>query len=161
MGKTIFNLLLLALLASPVTAQLTAKVACGTFSVDILNGTLNNIKPNVNAQEFREKLPCFTSDHKSDSSCGSTLFYKDRDVAIYLQRKYIEIGPAFKGILSIPLMGASRDGLFKYLGNPKIKDADWDAYQMQYGTLVLHYEKGKVKLIQFSTLATDQLSLCQ
>jgi hypothetical protein len=161
MGKTILNLFLLALLAKPVTAQLTAKVSCGTFTVDILNGTLNNIKPNVDPQEFRAKLPCYTSDSKSDSSCGPTLLYKDRDVSIYLQRKYIEIGPAFKGNLSIPLMGASRDGLFKWLGNPKIKDADWDAYQMQYGTLVLHYEKGKVRLIQFSTLATDQLNLCQ
>jgi hypothetical protein len=161
MIKDFLTLILLSLLATGASGQLTAKPVCGVFTVDILNGTVNNMKPNVNEQEIREQLPCYTSDQKADSTCGRTLFYKDRDVTIYLQRKYVEIGPAFKGKLSIPLIGASRDGLFKWIGNPKIKDTDWDAYQMQYGTLVLHYEKGKVKLIQFSTQATEQLSLCQ
>ena len=156
-----FTLLIIAFLGKDASAQLSAKASCDVFSIDILNGTLNNLKPNVNEQEIREKLPCYTSNPKSDSVCGRTLFYKDRDVIIYLQRKYVEIGPAFKGKLSIPLMGASRDGLFKWLGNAKIKDTEWDAFQTQYGTLVLHYEKGKVKLIQFSTQSTDQLSLCQ
>jgi hypothetical protein len=160
MTKSFLTLILLFLLAAEASGQLTAKPVCGVFSVDILNGTINNMKPNVNEQEIREQLPCYTSDQKADSICGRTLFYKDRDMKIYLQRKYVEIGPAFKGKLSIPLMGASRDGLFKWLGNPKIKDTDWDAFQMQYGTLVLHYEKGRVKLIQFSTQATEQLSLC-
>ncbi len=27
--------------------------------------------------------------------------------------------------------------VFKTLGNPKIKDASWDAYQTNYGTLIL------------------------
>jgi len=161
MIKIVFPLLAFAFFTQNVSAQLTAKPSCGIFSIDILNGTLNNLKPNVNEQEIREQLPCYTSDQKADSVCGRTLFYKDRDVTIYLQRKYVEVGSAFKGKLSIPLMGANRDGLFKWLGNPKIKDADWDAFQMQYGTLVLHYEKGKVKLIQFSTQSSEQLSLCQ
>jgi hypothetical protein len=160
MTKTIITLAFI-FLTKIAAAQLTAKPTCGLFTIDILNGTLNGLKPNVNEQEFREQLPCYTSSQKSDSTCGRTLFYKDRDVIIYLQRKYIEIGPAFKGKLSIPLVGAPRDGLFKWLGNPKIKDVDWDAFQTQYGTLVLHYEKGKVKLIQFSTQSTEQLSLCQ
>jgi hypothetical protein len=161
MTKTIITLLAFVFLTKIAPAQLTAKPTCGLFTIDILNGTLNNMKPNVNEQEFREQLPCYTSSQQTDSTCGRTIFYKDRDVIIYLQRKYIEVGPAFKGRLTIPLMGAPRDGLFKWLGNPKIKDTDWDAFQTQYGTLVLHYEKGKVKLIQFSTQSTEQLSLCQ
>ena len=161
MSKITLTLIFAAMFSQGALAQLTAKPVCGEFSIDILNGTVNNMRPNVNEQEIREQLPCYTSDQKSDSVCGHILFYKDRDVRIYLQRKYVEIGPAFKGKLSIPLMGASRDALFKWLGNPKIKDTDWDAFQMQYGTLVLHYEKGKVKLLQFSTQATEQLSLCQ
>ena len=161
MIKNVLTLVLFSLFAAGASGQLTAKPVCGEFSIDILNGTINNMKPNVNEQEIREKLPCYTSEQKVDSTCGRTLFYKDSDVRIYLQRKYVEIGPNFKGKLSIPLMGVSRDGLFKWLGNPKIKDTDWDAFEMQYGTLVLHYEKGKVKLIQFSTQSTEQLSLCQ
>jgi len=161
MTKTAITLLAFVFFTKIACAQLTAKPTCGVFNIDILNGTLNNLKPNVNEQEFLEKLPCYTSNQKADSVCGHTIFFKDRDVTVYLQRKYIEVGPAFKGKLSIPLMGAARDGLFKWLGNPKIKDADWDAFQTQYGTLVLHYEKNKVNLIQLSTQSTEQLSLCQ
>ena len=59
-------------------------------------------------------------------------------------------------------MGANRNSFFKTLGNPKIKDESWDAFQMQYGTLVLHYNKAnKVRLIQISTLATEALNLCE
>jgi hypothetical protein len=67
-----------------------------------------------------------------------------------------------KGSLSLPIMGASRNSFFKTLGNPKIKDDTWDAFQMQYGTLVLHYNKAnKVIKIQISTLPTEALNLCE
>jgi hypothetical protein len=59
-------------------------------------------------------------------------------------------------------LGAKRETLFKWLGNPKIADSEWDAFQMAYGTLVLHYNNaGKVKLIQFSSKSMDVLSLCE
>ena len=62
----------------------------------------------------------------------------------------------------MPIMGASRNSFFKTLGNPKIKDDTWDAYQMQYGTLILYYNKAnKVRLIQMSTQPTETLSLCE
>jgi hypothetical protein len=144
--------------------QLKAKSQCGTFVVDILNGTVNNIKPSISIPELKDQLPCFTSseDESSNSKCGGGVFYKDRDVYFYTQRDYVEIREKFKGQLSIPLMGASRNNLFKWLGNPKIKDANWDAFQMAYGTLVLHYSPAnKVNLIQFSTKGTDELSLCE
>jgi hypothetical protein len=144
--------------------QLKATPKCGTFVVDILNGNVNSIKPDFGMAEIKDKLPCFTSseDEGTSSKCGSGVFYKDKDVYFYTQRDYIEIGEKFKGQLSIPLMGANRNSLFKWLGNPKIKDDTWDAFEMSYGTLVLHYNAAsKVKLIQFSTRGTDQLSLCE
>jgi hypothetical protein len=150
--------------AMPSPAQLKAKPVCGTFVVDILNGTVNNIKPDYPIPEIKDKLPCFTSseDESASAKCGGGVFFKDKDIYFYTQRDYVEIGEKFKGQLSIPLMGASRNSLFKWLGNPKIKDAAWDAFQMAYGTLVLHYNSsGKVKLIQFSTKTTDELSLCE
>ena len=62
----------------------------------------------------------------------------------------------------MPLMGAPRATLFKTLGNPKMKDATWDAYQTNYGTLILHFNKAnKVRLIQFSTYGTDLIKLCE
>jgi hypothetical protein len=162
MKKTILLLLSLTTAISFATAQLKAKASCGVFSVDILNGTVNNLRPDFNADQIKEQLPCSTSEDQSDGKCGRALFYKDRDINFYVQRQYVEIGPAFKGKLSIPIMGASRGNLFKWLGNPSIKDTDWDAFQMQYGTLVLHYTTaGKVRLIQFSTKPTETLNLCE
>ena len=143
--------------------QLRAKPVC-TFSVDILNGTVNNIKPDFSLAEIKDKLPCFTSaeDEGPNAKCGGGVFYKDKDIYFYTQRDYIEIGEKFNGKLSIPLMGASRKNLFQWLGNPKIKDETWDAFEMAYGTLVLHYNAAsKVKLIQFSTKGIDALSLCE
>jgi hypothetical protein len=151
-------------LSSVAMGQLTAKSRCNTFVVDILNGKVNNLKPDYTIPEIKEALPCFTSaeEEGANSKCGGGVFYKDKDLYFYTQRDYIEIGEKFKGQLSIPLLGASRNALFKWLGNPKIKDDTWDAFEMAYGTLVLHYNAAsKVRMIQFSTKRTDLLSLCE
>jgi hypothetical protein len=77
-------------------------------------------------------------------------------------RYYIEIRQNFKGKLSLPLMGASRKSLFKFLGNPKIKDIGWDAFQTAYGTHVLYYNKaGRIYKLQISNKSTETLKLCE
>jgi hypothetical protein len=109
-------------------------------------------------------LPCFTSaeEESATAKCGGGVFFKDRDISIYTQRDYVEIGEKFQGKLSIPIMGAKRGTLFNYLGNPKMKDTNWDAFQTAYGILVLHYNAaGKVFKIQFSTKSAETLSLCE
>jgi hypothetical protein len=155
-------------IASVSMAQLKAKVKCPDIYIDILNGTVNNdIKPNNTQDEIKTKFPCFTSavDEGPDAKCGGGIFFKDKDIFYYTKRDYIEVGPKFVGKMSLPILGAKRNSLFKFLGNPKIKDDLWDAFDMQYGTLVLHYDvagaAGKVKMIQFSTLTTDNLNLCE
>ena len=148
-------------------AQLKAKVKCPDFYVDILNGTVNDIKPSYTPNEIKEKFPCFTSAEEEGESvkCGGGIYFKDKDIYFYTRRDYIEIGPKFLGKTSFPLLGTKRNSLFKTLGNPKIKDDLWDAFEMQYGTLVLHYDiagpAGKVKFFQFSTLGTELLNLCE
>jgi len=152
---------------STAMAQLRPKSKCPDFYVDILNGTVNDLKPNNTPDEIKTKFPCFTSavDEAPDAKCGGGIYFKDKDISFYTKRDYIEIGPKFAGKLSIPLLGTKRNSLFKTLGNPKMKDDLWDAYEMQYGTLVLHYDvagaPGKVKMIQFSTFSTETLNLCE
>lgn len=147
--------------------QLKAKVKCPDLYVDVLNGTVNDIKPSYTQNEIKEKFPCFTSavDETPDAKCGGGIFFKDKDLYFYTKRDYVEVGPKFIGKTSIPLLGTKRGSLFSKLGNPKIKDDLWDAYEMQYGTLVLHYDvagaAGKVKFFQFSTLGTEGLNLCE
>jgi hypothetical protein len=145
-------------------AQLKTTPVCSTMIVDILDGKVNGVLPDFTINQIKEKLPCFTSEEleNSSSKCGGGVFYKDKDIYFYTGRDYVEIREKFKGKLSIPLLGASRNSLFKWLGNPKIKDVNWDAFQTQYGTLVLHYNKAaKVNLIQFSKKSTDTLTLCE
>jgi hypothetical protein len=148
-------------------AQLKAKVKCPDFYVDILNGTVNDIKPSYTPNEIKEKFPCFTSAEEEGESvkCGGGIYFRDKDIYFYTRRDYIEIGPKFLGKTSFLLLGTKRNSLFKTLGNPKIKDDLWDAFEMQYGTLVLHYDvagpAGKVKFFQFSTLGTEMLNLCE
>ncbi len=163
MKKFYFILLSLGFF-SVCLGQLKAKERCGAFVVDILDGKVNGIKPGYTMEEIKTTLPCFTSvaEEGTNSKCGGEVFYKDKDIYFYTQRNYIEIGEKFQGKLSIPLLGAKRGSLFKWLGNPKIADTDWEAFQMAYGTLVLHYNSvGKVKLIQFSSKSMDVLNLCE
>jgi hypothetical protein len=165
--KRILVLLLSIGLLSTAMGQLKAKVKCPDFYVDVLNGTVNEIKPNNTPNEIKEKFPCFTSadDESPNAKCGGGIYFKDKDIFFYTKRAYIEVGPKFLGTISIPLLGTKRNTQFSKLGNPKIKDDLWDAFDMQYGTLVLHYDvagaAGKVKFFQFSTFNSDQLNLCE
>ncbi|HXD78250.1 MAG TPA: hypothetical protein VN616_10610 [Puia sp.] len=154
-------------LMSGAMAQLKAKAKCPDFYVDILNGTVNGLKPSNTPNEIKDAFPCFTSavDESNDAKCGGGIFFKDKDISFYTKRDYVEVGPKFIGRTSFPLLGTRRGSLFGKLGNPKVKEDLWDAYETQYGTLVLHYDvagaAGKVKYFQFSTLTTDQLNLCE
>jgi hypothetical protein len=149
-------------LASVSMAQLKASVACPAFEVDILDGKVSGFKANTIAGMIKNKWPCFSSVTTDTAKCGEAVYYKDKSITFYTSRDYVEITEGFKGKLSIPLLGAPRGSLFKTLGNPKMKDATWDAYQTNYGCLVLHFNKAnKVRKIQFSTNGTETLKLCE
>lgn len=146
------------------SAQLKVKEKCPELIVDILDGTVNKLKPNADPEQIKTQIPCFTSaeNESATAKCGGGIYYKNKDLGFFTQRDYVEIGEKFQGKLTLPLIGAKRNTLFKWLGNPKIKDANWEAYQMQYGTLVIHFNNaGKVRLIQFSTKTSDFLQLCE
>jgi hypothetical protein len=163
MKKLFFLLLSLSFYLS-TTAQLKPKEDCGVIYIDILDGKVNKVKPDFPIEQIKKELPCFTSaeEESATAKCGGGVFFKDRDISIYTQRDYVEIGEKFQGKLSIPIMGAKRGTLFNYLGNPKMKDTNWDAFQTAYGILVLHYNaSGKVFKIQFSTKSAETLSLCE
>ena len=120
--------------------------------------------PTSTVGQIKLNLPCYTSfeDEGTSAKCGAGVFYKDKDVYFYTTRDYVEIGPAFKGTLSLPLMGAARSSLFKLLGTPEIKDVHWDAFQTAYGILILYYDKNsKVNKIQFSTQGASSIHLCE
>lgn len=145
-------------------AQLKTTVVCPTLTVDILDGKVNDLNSTATIGEIKGKLPCFTTAETETvtSKCGGGVFYKNNDIYFYTARDYVEIGPKFKGKLSVPLMGASRGSLFKWLGHPKIKDINWDAFATSYGTLILYYNKAKkVSKIQFSTQSTETIQLCE
>lgn len=150
------------LCAAAGTAQLKTTVACNSIQVDILDGKVNGVEPDFTQARITSALPCFSSLEPDSSRCGAAVFYKDRDIYFYTGRDYIEIREKFKGRLNVPLMGAARNSLFKWLGHPKMKEAGWEAYQMNYGTLVVYFNKaGKVNKLQFSKLSTETISPCE
>ncbi len=144
-------------------AQLKAKPVCPTFDVDVLAGTVNGVYAKSAIIEIQTALPCFTDMIVRDSvSKCAGVFFSDRDINFYTDRRYVEIGEKFKGKITPSLMGASRSNLFGLLGHPKLKDANWDAFQMGYGCLVLYYNAaGKINKIQISNKSIDALKLCE
>ena len=163
--KTIIAFLFSLALCTVTFAQLKTTPKCPELDVDILDGIINkSILPTSTVGQIKLNFPCFTSFEEEGTSakCGAGVFYKDKDIYFYTTRNYIEIGPAFKGKLSVPLMGASRDGLFKWLGSPQIKETGWDAFRTAYGILILYYDNSaKVNKIQFSTESTNSIHLCE
>ncbi len=87
-------------------------------------------------------------------------FFSDKGVYFYINRGYVEIKNNFKGKMSIPLLGAARNSLFKWLGHPEMKDETWDAFETAYGTLVLNYNKaGKMDHLEITTKSTETMNL--
>jgi hypothetical protein len=163
--KTIIASLSVLFFATVASAQLKTTPKCPVIEINILDGIVNGtILPTSTVGLIKNNLPCFTSFEEEGTSakCGAGVFYKDKDIYFYTSRNYVEIGPAFRGKLSIPLMGAPRNGLFKLLGQPQIKDVSWDAFQTSYGVLILYYNKeAKVNKIQFSTQSANTIHLCE
>jgi len=160
--KNIFFLFLSLTILGSANAQLKVKTVCSEFVVDVLDGKINGVHPDFTTAQIKSTLPCFTNEEPATSKRGGAIYYKDRDVVFFTAKEYVEIGPKFKGKLTLPLMGGKRGSFFKLLGNPKLKDTDWDAFETQYGCLILYYNSAsKVRMIRFSTKATDQINLCE
>ena len=164
MKKTLIFLSTLFLWAAS-SAQLKTTDQCPVIKIDILEGKVNGtIIPASTVGQIKVLLPCFSGieEEGTAAKCGAGVFYKDKDLYFFTTRDYIEIGPAFKGLLSIPLLGAQRQGLFKLLGAPQIKDLSWDAFKTAYGVLILYFDKAsRVNKIQFSSKAANAIELCE
>jgi hypothetical protein len=73
----------------------------------------------------------------------------------------VVITEAFKGKFTVPLFGAKSDDLFVKFGNPKVKDANWEAYQMAFGIMIVYYNmKGTINKVILSTKGVDAIDLC-
>ena len=107
-------------------------------------------------------FPCFSEKVETDPTQCTRVVYKDKGITFFPGRNYIEIRENFKGTMNPAIMGASRGSLFRTLGNPQMKDANWEAFQTQYGTLVLYYNKaGKINKIQMSSRGPETMKLCE
>ena len=161
--NTLFFILMLILAGEFANAQLQGAATCPPFKVDVMEGSVNELYPKSAIVEIKTVFPCssITVEKDSVSKCAG-VFFKDKGIYFYTERKYIEIGEHFNGKINPSLMGVSRNNLFKLLGYPKLKNTDWDAFQMGYGTLILYYNKaGRINKIQMSSKNTEAIKLCE
>jgi hypothetical protein len=163
--KLIVFVLVTLLYKQTLQAQLkTTTAICPTFSVDVLEGILNNaVTTKSTLGQVKNFFPCFTEvvEEATATKC-SGIFYADKGIYFYNDRGYIEVKENFKGKLVPQLMGVARGSLFKTLGYPKMKDVSWDAFQTKYGILILYYNKAnKIIKLQMSYKTTDTMKLCE
>lgn len=160
----IFAILFIFPVFNELKGQNLSSEKCGPLTIDILDGKVNKARPDYAPDRIKLELPCFTrSTDESDSArCGGTIEYKDKEICFFTALDYVEIGAGFKGAWTIPVMGAKKGSLFNYLGNPKNKGSNWEAFQTAYGTLLLYFDDaGKVRLVRMSTKTTDLLNFCE
>lgn len=162
--KTIALLLTAAFIVKAGSAQLKATAICPVFKVDVLEGVLNEkFDCTSSAAEIKKLFPC-PADEKEESGgsgCGG-IFFKDKDIYFYTERDYIEIGEKFKGQLTPALIGVSRSKLFTLLGNPQIKDVNWDAFKTKFGLLIIYYNSaGKINKLQITNKSAETIKLCE
>lgn len=144
-------------------AQLRSTPFCPPFNINVLDGTVSGLYPQSPHGDIKNRLPCFTeaTDELSEWGCGG-VFFKDRGIYFHTYRDYIEIRQDFKGTMTLPIMNAQRSSLFRWLGLPKVKDVNWEAYQMKYGTLVVFLsQEGTVNRIIISSKSPETLRLCE
>jgi len=160
--KTFMLIVACTVISHLTQAQLKSTPFCPPFSVDILDGNVNKLYAESPWGDIKFRLPCFTEAIPEPSTNGCAgIFFKDRGVSFYTYRDYIEITDKFNGTMSLPIMGADHNSVFKWLGSPKMKDNSWDAYQMRYGVLVVYFDStGKINKIQISSKSVETLRLC-
>ena len=97
MKNTFLSFAILIIASLSANAQLRPTLRCPNFEVDVLAGTVNDLLPKSAVSEIQATLPCFTATIIKDSAttCAG-VFYKDRDINFYTDRRYIEIGEKFK-----------------------------------------------------------------
>nr|WP_294906054.1 hypothetical protein [uncultured Lacibacter sp.] len=161
--KQSFVILLLLMGSYSLKAQLTVKPDCGILLVDVHKGWINETKPNADPEQIKARLPCFTSAEKegNTATCGGGVFLDNKGVRYYTLRDYIVITDKFKGKFTVPVLGVKKAAMFPRFGNPKLKDANWEAYTMAYGIMIVYYNTASVvNKVIISTKTTDDISLC-
>jgi hypothetical protein len=143
-------------------AQLKATPVCNSFTVDVVEGSVNNLYPESPLGDIMNRLPCYTQFIEEPSATGCAgVFYKDKGISFYTYRDYIEINETFKGTMTLPLMGADHSNLFKWFGLPKVRDVAWEAYQMHHGILVVFFNgTGRINRIIMSSKSAESIRLC-
>jgi len=161
--KSIFLLFAGSFFSLFTFGQLKVTPTCPPFAVDIMAGNVNKLYPKSSLGEIQKAFPCMTDvvEKATDTRCAG-VFDKEKGLFFFTERNYIEITENFKGKITPALMGASRSSLFSMLGYPKLKDTNWDAFQTEYGTLILYYNKdAKINKIQITSKGTESLKLCE
>lgn len=160
--KSFLSIIFLSFFFQSSFAQLKKQADCPTFVVDVLDGHVNRYNTKSNIAEITKAFPCYTELVEATGTNCATVSYKDKGIYFFPERNYIEIRDNFKGKLSVPVMGANRKSLFSTLGNPTVKDTNWEAFKTNYGILVLYYNKaGKVNKLQMSNKTAETIKLCE
>lgn len=160
--KLSFLALAIIFTCQSIQAQLRSTPYCSPFNVDILDGSVSKMFPQSPYGDIINRLPCYTEavDELTSGGCGG-VYFKDKGVYFHTYRDYIEIKENYIGSMSLPLMSARRNNLFKWLGNPVKRDIMWEVYQMSYGSLVLFFNpEGNVNSIIITTKNAESLKMC-
>lgn len=160
--KTSFLLLACLVITQLCTAQLKTSTSCPPITVDIMDGSVNKMRPESPWAEIYAKLPCFTEAIEEPAATGCAgVFLRDKGINFYTYRDYIEITDKFTGTMTPSLLGTDHNMLLKTLGLPQQRDLAWDAYQMRYGVMVVFFgSDGKINRIILSSKNVNTLRPC-
>jgi hypothetical protein len=141
---------------------------CNNLFADLKNGTINKVKPTASQQKVKAALPCFTGDSEEggDFNCGGGVFFLKHGFFFYTGKDYIEIRENYKGKLSIPVLGLTKDmaiaklKMGKVIRTETVNEEEVIFFKTIYGCLWLKLVEGKVVNVVISSKQVSDAELC-
>ena len=126
------------------------------YYVDILKGTIDEIKPTATQDEIVAKFPNYSSiDEKIDVyyNDGGGVFYANEGMFFYTFKDYIRINEHFIGNVSLDLMSKGKDEIPAILNKLPVNIENNFAltrqtFQMDYGYLVIESTESRTYSIE-------------
>ena len=161
--RVIYSLIIPFIFFSQITLS---QNDCPKIYVDIINGTINNLKLTADMDQVKDSLPCFTGSSAEDEviNCGGGVFFLDDDFYFYTGQDYVQFRSKFKGEVSDSLLGLHPSEIEKSFGKSVRYEEHGNRvfifFKTSYGCLQIRLQNDIVVSFSMHAMKARKVDLC-